>query len=342
MKKKLTLTLLTFVLAFSCAFGFAACDLFGGQKETITLNNSELTMKLGESISLVSRGGSGVTWKSSDSSVVRVVYNKGGDNFCELYAFDAGLAEITATAQNGDCAICVVTVLGIRQSGVAGMRFTCYKVISDEDYSEFEHDKASLLNGKIFFDLSSSACAVISSNPPKSTNGIYGQGNANDIVYVTVNDKHQLFTVRENRLITEVKKGTATLTLYYKVMLPELPPDDDEPMTGIVGKTFIFDDVTSEDGYPFLDIMIDNMKGQEITFQDDGTFVTQDSYGVGGVYTVQGNTVTLTSETTGGQVAVYTIQNNSIFTETEISYQDRTYTVKVIYRLKTADDELLL
>lgn len=80
----------------------------------LTLSDTELTMTKGTSRKItVSVTGSSVTWKSSDSTVVRV---SGGKDSAQLNARKAGTAVITASA-GGKTVSCTVTVVDPAGSG---------------------------------------------------------------------------------------------------------------------------------------------------------------------------------------------------------------------------------
>lgn len=78
--------------------------------ESITLSETDLTMALGESVKLSATlkpdhiNQTGITWKSSDRSVVSVDQNG------LVTAKENGRADITATTKNGKTAVCHVTV----------------------------------------------------------------------------------------------------------------------------------------------------------------------------------------------------------------------------------------
>ncbi len=333
MKKKLALTILSLACAFCLAFGFAGCDLFGGGM----LNKSKLTLKIGESYQLTAKTESEVAWKSDDTSVVRV------NNAGKVTALEEGSAEITATAKDGKSAICAVTVKGLVESGVAGMTFVFENVACDGDYPDLEKVKASMEGTEVVFDQEGNGASY------SLIEGTYVL-RGNRIVFTPGNAQGSMvFEIMKNRLMLTLEDKEAVVSVIYQVKI-ELPeeedpgedpgqdkPGQDQPSTdGIVGKTFIFEDATSED-YPYLESWKSGMQGQEMTFNADGTVVAKaGSMRLSGTYTVEGDTITVTAN---GRDTTYTIKNGKITYDTKLNLQGTTYTITSVFRLKTEDDE---
>jgi len=328
MKKKLALTLITLVCAFCLAFGFVGCDFGKGM-----LNKSKLTLKIGESYQLTAKSESEVAWKSDDETVVRV------NNAGKVTAMEEGSATIIASAQDGESATCAVTVKGLVESGVAGMTFVFDDILCSGEYPDFEQDKASMEKTDIVFDNEGKG-ASYSMIP-----GTYIVRGGSVVFTPEIEmTGSMVFRIVKNRLVLTMENETVTLSIIYKVKIdiPEDEPDPEkpgpnEPGSEIAGKTFIFEDVTSEDGYPYLDTMKGGMKGQEIIFNTDGTLICKaGAYTFNGTYTAQGNTVTVTMK---GQTGSYTIEDDKIVTSSQLTIQGTTYTITTIFRLKTEDDE---
>ncbi len=188
--KKIIITILSILMLFS----LVSCS--NAQTQTIALSDSALTIVNGTTgtITLDTDSTEGITWKSSNVSIVEVKANKDDNRYASIKANGVGVATIEVM-QNGEVVKCTVKVENITLSRDGGNKMTLNLV---DGYAQANLEmKTNLHDGNDLYYY----CAndnivkvfangkVVAISKGKTSITVRHPGGAEYVVYVEVTEK---------------------------------------------------------------------------------------------------------------------------------------------------------